>query len=77
MPEAANPEAFNNLDYRKLYMKYLGTLRVLGTLATLADDATREAMAEELDGVFSDASTYLAGHVRMIRRHDGWRMEPL
>ncbi|MFA6132376.1 MAG: hypothetical protein WC869_00015 [Phycisphaerae bacterium] len=56
-----------NLAYRELYMKYLGTLRVLGTLASQCK--TYEVgyeRQEEVEAVMDDASNFLRGRVELV-----------
>jgi hypothetical protein len=63
---AFNPDKFaNDPAYRELYLKYLGTLRVLGDSAAHVKD--HWAQRESIDACMEDAATFLKGRVRIRR----------
>jgi hypothetical protein len=49
-------------EVRQLYLMYLGTLNVLGTLASKCNPAD-VGMVEEVAAVMDDASTFLDGRI--------------
>lgn len=62
-------------DYRELYMRYLGTLRVLGELASRCDKS-EVCMTEEVEACMDDAKEFLAPHVKITPyEHFGFNME--
>lgn len=65
-----NPElALTNQDYADLYMRYLGTLRTLGELASRCGMA-EVCLKDEVEAVADDAEAFLDGCVKIIR-HEG------
>lgn len=65
-----NPElARTNHDYADLCMRYLGTLKVLGELASRCDMA-EVCLKDEVEAVADDAEAFLYGRVKIIR-HEG------
>jgi len=61
--------------YRDLYMGYLGTLKVLGELASRTDPAER-CMEDEIVACKEDAREFLAPRVKIITyEHSGFYLE--
>lgn len=63
--------------YRDLYMKYLGTLRVLGEVAVYANRERAPEVREQIEACMADAAEFLAGRVRVIERLDRIDIEPI
>jgi len=62
-------------DPGELYLRYLGTLKVLGELASRCDKS-EVGMTEEVDACMDDAKEFLAPHL-LIKPHEhfGFSME--
>ncbi len=62
-------------EYSELYLKYLGTLKVLGELASRCDKS-EVCMTEEVEACMDDAKQFLAPHI-LIKPHEhfGFSME--
>ena len=76
-PVTIRDEDLENAAFRELYMRYLGTLRVLGELASRADMA-EVCMGDECNAVLRDAQAYLKPRVT-VKAYEGtagWALEP-
>jgi len=68
-------KAVEDHDYIELYLRYLGTLKVLGELASRCDKS-EVCMTEEVNACMEDAKEFLAPHI-LIKPHEhfGFSME--
>lgn len=68
-------KAAKDRDYAELYLKYLGTLKVLGELASRCDKSEVD-MTEEVDACMDDAKEFLAPNIKITPyEHFGFAME--
>jgi hypothetical protein len=75
MSQINSARALEDPEYAELYMKYLGTLKVLGELASRCDKS-EVGMTEEVDACMDDAKEFLAPHITITpHSHFGFRME--
>ncbi len=76
MPTVINSlKAVKDRDYTELYLKYLGTLKVLGELASRCDKS-EVGMTEEVDACMDDAKEFLAPTIRIQPyEHFGFTIE--
>ena len=62
-------------DYSELYLRYLGTLKVLGELASRCNKS-EVCMTEEVEACMEDAKEFLAPHIVITPHpHFGFRMD--
>lgn len=75
MSQICSIKALEDDDYRELYLRYLGTVKLLGELASRCDKS-EVCMAEEVEACMDDAKEFLAPHITIIpHEHFGFRME--
>lgn len=76
MPDNVNQDKImSDPDYRVLYMKYIGTLSLLGRLAELSEPA--ELKEAELEACRSDARGFLAPDIDIIDAGRGFFVDVL
>ncbi len=63
-------KALEDPAYRELYMKYLGTLRLLGEVLSRSDQAEL-CMAEEAEACIEDAREFLGPEVKLVTFEGG------
>jgi hypothetical protein len=62
-------------EYSELYLRYLGTLKVLGELASRCDKS-EVCMTEEVEACMDDAKEFLAPHLHIHPyEHFGFYMD--
>lgn len=75
MSRINSARALEDPDYAELYLKYLGTLKVLGKLASRTD-AAEHCMNEEIVACTEDAREFLAPHITIsTHEHGGFTMD--
>ena len=76
MPTVINSlKVVEDREYSELYLRYLGTLKVLGELASRCDKS-EVCMTEEVNACMDDATEFLAPHIHVSPyEHFGFSME--